>query len=91
MIAVILAGIFYLDSQQVVDSQSHMGQTVTAIRENGIAELFNIFYRKISMNIRLMATTMWTRVFLTSLGVIVLLLYRPVGIFRDAYKSMRHY
>lgn len=87
MIAVILAGIFYLDSQQVVDSQSHMGQTVTAIRENGIAELFNIFYRKISMNIRLMATTMWTRVFLTSLGVIVLLLYRPVGIFRDAYKK----
>ncbi len=87
LIGVLLAGVFYLDSLQVVDSQSHMGQTVTAIRESGIAELFNIFYRKISMNIRLMATTMWTRVFLTSLGVIVLLLYRPVGIFRDVYKK----
>ena len=30
---------------------------------------------------------MWTRVFLTSLGVTVLLLYRPVGIFRDVYKK----
>jgi hypothetical protein len=87
MVILILAVVFYIDSLQVVDSQSHLGQTVTTIKENGVGELFNIFYRKISMNIRLMRTTMWTRVFLTSLGVIVLLLYRPVGIFRDVYKK----
>lgn len=38
------------------------------------------------MNIRLIRTTIWTRVFITSLGVMVLLLYRPVGIFNDVYQ-----
>lgn len=86
VLVMMLAGIFFFDSLRVVDSQSHMGQTANAVRENGLGELFDIFYRKISMNIRLIRTTVWTRVFLTSLTVIVLLLYRPVGIFNDVYK-----
>lgn len=81
-----LTAAFLLDSIRAVDIQSHMGKTTNAIRQNGLSELLKIFYRKISMNIRLFRTTQWTRVFLTSLGVIVLLLYRPVGIFRDVFR-----
>ncbi|NLI60724.1 MAG: hypothetical protein GX375_04750 [Clostridiales bacterium] len=87
MMMLILAGTFFLDSLRVVDSQSHMGQTVNAIKQNGLLELFYIFYRKIYMNIQLIRSTIWTRVFLTSLGVVVLLLFRPVGIFRDVYRK----
>ncbi|NLJ41811.1 MAG: hypothetical protein GX352_09440 [Clostridiales bacterium] len=86
LMVAMIAGVFYLDSLQAIGSQSHMGQTAMAIRENGMGELIDIFYRKLSMNFRLLKTTVWTRVFLTSFGVIVLLLYRPVGIFYDVYK-----
>ena len=71
-----------LDSIRMIDSQTHMGQTVKLIKQNGIKELFNIFERKISLNIRLFRYTMWTRVFLISLASMVILFYRPVGIFR---------
>lgn len=80
---VLLMGIFMLDSIRMIDSQTHMGQTVKLIKQNGIKELFNIFERKISLNIRLFRYTMWTRVFLISLASMVILFYRPVGIFRD--------
>lgn len=86
-IVMILAGIFFLDSLRGIDYQSHMGQTATTIRENGLRELLMIFNRKISMNIRLFKSTIWTRVFLTSLAIIVILLYRPVGVFRDVKKK----
>lgn len=81
-----LTAIFFVDSLRVVDSQSHIGQTANTVKENGLGELLGIFHRKISMNIRLIRTTIWTRVFITSLGVMVLLLYRPVGIFNDVYQ-----
>lgn len=84
---ILLVGVFMLDSIQMVNSQTHMGQTVTLIKQNGIRELFNIFERKISMNIRLFRYTIWTRVFLISLATIAILFYRPVGIFKDTVNN----
>ncbi|HHY83504.1 MAG TPA: hypothetical protein GX505_12640 [Clostridiales bacterium] len=81
--AAFLIVLFLLDSTRAVDSQTHMGQTVSLIRENGILELFYIAIRKIEMNIKLFRYTIWTRVFLLSLLSIVLLLFRPIGIFRN--------
>ena len=71
------------DSSRAIDSQSHMGQTVSLIRKNGMFELFHIARRKIDMNIRLFRYTIWTRVFLLSLLTMVLLLFRPVGLLRE--------
>jgi hypothetical protein len=85
--ALFVAVLFLFDNSRPVDSQSHMGQTVSLIRENGIREFFLIVKRKIEMNIRLFQYTIWTRVFLLSLISIVLLLFRPVGIFRDIAKK----
>lgn len=81
--ALFVTVLFLFDNSRPVDSQSHMGQTISLIRENGIWELFLIAKRKIEMNIKLFRYTIWTRVFLLSLISIVLLLFRPVGIFRD--------
>ena len=74
--------LFLFDSLRAVDSQTHIGQTVSFIRENGFFELFLIAKRKIEMNLRLFRYTIWTRVFLLSLFTMVLILFRPVGIFR---------
>jgi hypothetical protein len=82
IIAVFITGVFLLDSIRAVDSQSHMGQTVHVIRENGLIELYYIAKRKIEMNIKLFRYTIWTRVFLLSLLSVILLIFRPVGIFR---------
>jgi hypothetical protein len=83
VLMVAIVGLFILDSFRAVESQSHLGQTVKLIKENGVQELFNIAYRKISMNMRLFRFTIWTRVFLSSLLAMVILFYRPKGIFRD--------
>ena len=83
LIVAFLTGIFLIDSMRAVDSQSHMGQTVSLIRQNGLMELLYIMKRKIEMNIRLFRYTIWTRVFLLSLLTMAVLIFRPVGIFRD--------
>lgn len=92
-LAIAVIGLFILDSFRAVESQSHIGQTVKLIRENGVQELFNIAYRKISMNIRLFKYTIWTRVFLSSLFAMIILFYRPKGLFKDVkerYPALHH-
>mgnify|MGYP003730936325 CR=1 FL=1 len=79
--------IFFIDSVRAVDSQSHLGQTISLIQANGIYELFNIVYRKVSMNIKLFKYTIWTRVFLLSLISMVILLFRPIGIVKNTAKQ----
>ncbi len=78
--------IFFIDSVRAVGSQSHLGQTISLIRENGIYELINIVSRKVSMNIKLFKYTIWTRVFLLSLISMVILFFRPIGIVKNAAK-----
>jgi hypothetical protein len=79
--SIFLLVLFMFDSSRAVDSQSHMGQTVSLIRENGLFELVLIAKRKIEMNIKLFRYTIWTRVFLLSIFSMAMLLFRPVGIF----------
>ncbi len=87
ILIILLTGVFALDSIRAVESQSHIGQTVKLIQQNGVGEIFNIFYRKISMNLRLFRYTIWTRVFLTSLLAMIILFYRPAGIFKDVVEQ----
>ncbi len=86
MAGVVTAGfliiLFLFDYSRPVDNQSHMGLTISLIQQNGLKEFFLIAKRKIEMNIRLFRYTIWTRVFLLTLLSIVLLVFRPVGIFR---------
>jgi hypothetical protein len=79
----VLVGIFIVDSLKVVGSQSHIGRTVTLIKQGGIGGLVDIIYRKYSMNLKLIRYTIWTRVFLASLIAVVTLLYRPMGILKS--------
>lgn len=83
----LIIGLFFVDSLKASDVQSHMGKTVTLVQQNGLSEMFIIFKRKISTNLRLIRYTIWTRVLLASLAAIAILFYRPVGIFKDVIQD----
>lgn len=82
-VVAVLSLAFAIDSFRVVESQSHMGQTIRLIRQNGIEELGKIIYRKVSMNIKLFRYTIWTRVLLGSFIAIIILLNRPIGLIKE--------
>jgi hypothetical protein len=73
------AFIFY-DVSRPVEFQSHIGRAAGTIAEGGIGEIGNIIVRKSEISIKLIKYTIWSRIFLVSLGCLALLFYRPVGV-----------
>lgn len=61
---------------------SHLGQTVQLVRHHGLQPLFDIVTRKLRMNAKLLRWTIWARVFIVSLAVSALALYRPAAAVR---------
>lgn len=81
----VLFALFWADMQRPLEVQSHIGLTARLIQEEGIMSLWPIFARKISMNIKLLQYSLWTRVFLTFLGATALTFYRPPGLLRKIF------
>ena len=67
---------------------SHIGQAFGLLVQGNFAEIGNIIYRKITMNIKLMNYSIWTKVLLASLAAFGVLLYRPVGFFKRLADSV---
>ena len=86
-LTVFVISVFMWDWLRPDDSQTHIGRTLALIEEEGIISLFTIAYRKLDMNIRLIKYTVWSRVFLVSLFMIVALLYRPVGLLKEVLEE----
>ncbi len=82
-----LSLVFY-DLSRPVESQSHIGRAAELIAKGGPAEIFNIINRKLSMNLKLLRYTIWSRVFLASLFTLAILFYRPVGVMQSL--NVRH-
>lgn len=80
-----LSLLFYLDYKRPMEVQSHIGLTTRTIKENGLAALMPIMSRKISMNWSLIHYSIWSRVFITFLGSIAFLLYRPIGLLQKIF------
>lgn len=59
-------------------SRSHMGGLVKDARANGFQVAISTINRKISMNLRLMRYTIWTKVLLCIIGAISIMFYKPV-------------
>ncbi|MTI84929.1 MAG: hypothetical protein FH756_13780 [Firmicutes bacterium] len=79
-VVLVVLGFILYDFSRPVAMQSHIGRTATLILSGGADEIINIISRKVSMNIKLIRYTIWSRVFLASLGCLALLFYRPSGI-----------
>jgi len=73
--------------------QSHMGALIKDTRANGVGVITSVIRRKISMNLRLMRYTIWTKVLLCIIGSISIMFYKPVKqmfyIF-NRYKYLRY-
>ncbi|MDW7673218.1 MAG: hypothetical protein SCK28_01655 [Bacillota bacterium] len=80
LVMTILALLVITDLNRSIEAQSHIGKTALLIREEGIMHLIDIANRKVSMNIKLIRYTYWSRVFLVLLGSIVFFVYKPPGL-----------
>lgn len=91
-VLVFLAGLTALEFFRGVEQQSHIGRAARLVfggdLGTAVQEAYNIIHRKVSMNLRLLRHTIWSQVFLVSLGGLALLSYRPIGrmqTFRERY------
>ncbi|MFZ5591454.1 MAG: hypothetical protein ACOY81_06575, partial [Bacillota bacterium] len=77
-----LAGFIIYDLGRPVDMQSHIGRAAGEVIAGGMGAVWQIVQRKTEVNIRLIKYTIWSRVFIASLGSLCLLFYRPVGVMK---------
>jgi hypothetical protein len=61
-----------------LSSQSHMGGLVKDTLANGFGVVISTIKRKVSMNLRLMRYTIWTKVLLCIIAAISIMFYKPV-------------
>ncbi len=62
--------------------RSHLGMAGHQVLERGLGVLVPTLERKVSLNLRLIRYTIWSRVFLSSLAGFALLFHRPPGLVR---------
>ncbi|MDA8234047.1 MAG: hypothetical protein M0Z31_04430, partial [Clostridia bacterium] len=93
MVAGLVSGIFIVlltfiiyDFSRSPEAQSHIGRTASELIRGGWQEgmkgAADIIIRKLEINFRLIKYTMWSRVFITSIIVLAILFYRPVGVMK---------
>lgn len=63
-------------------SISHVGRSLALIESQGLGEVVNIVSRKGAMNLKLFRYSLWSRVLLVFLGLMVFLFYQPPGLLR---------
>ncbi|MBP2072720.1 hypothetical protein [Thermoanaerobacterium butyriciformans] len=78
-IVALLLLMFYADSLRPVSQQTHIGQTFNLVKNDGLYPLFQIFIRKISMNLKLFRYSIWSKVLITLIFVLFVLFYKPMG------------
>ncbi|QEK12109.1 hypothetical protein FQB35_06815 [Crassaminicella thermophila] len=64
---------------KLLKSQSHLAGAIHQIIQSGPGIIFVIIKRKISMNLRLIGITIWSKVLISAIIILATLFYRPVG------------
>ncbi len=77
-IIIIVACITYIDLN-IINSQSHLAGMFQQVADRGFISIYQTITRKASMNIRIMGVTVWSKVLLTTIGILCALFWRPVG------------
>lgn len=80
MIVIVIGGVGLYDLAQGTPAQSHLGMSIELVRSGGGVELLDIIGRKLSTNWRLIRYTIWTRVFLTGVAALAVLMHWPRGL-----------
>lgn len=82
LIAVLLSGTVIFE-RFTSGADSHLGQAVTTIEKQGADPLWTLVERKISMNMRLIRLTVWSRAFFVSLLSALVFVFYPPRLVRD--------
>ncbi|MGE5678276.1 MAG: hypothetical protein ACM3ZR_09505 [Pseudomonadota bacterium] len=69
------------------DSQSHIGRLVKETGANGTGVVISTLRRKISMNLRLIRSTIWTKVLLSIIFILAFMFYKPVILLRRVFEK----
>ena len=84
------AAVLLLTDSMGIFTQSHMGKIIKDTRMNGFGVVISTIKRKVSMNIRLMRYTVWTKVLLCITAVIFIMFYKPVKQMWDIFNRYRY-
>jgi hypothetical protein len=86
-IVAVVALMAYVDIY-LLGSKSHLAGAIQQIITEGPSIIFLIIKRKIAMNLKLVGVTIWSKVLLSAIIILGILIYRPVG---TLYKLTRIY
>lgn len=64
------------------ENRSHLANTILTIINTGPSAILQIIIRKISMNIQLISASMWSRVLILAIILMVMLFYKPFGVLK---------
>lgn len=67
----------------IIESQSHLAGAINQIVSGGPVVIYQIIVRKISMNLRLIGVTIWSKVLLSAIIVLGVLFYKPIGLIKQ--------
>jgi hypothetical protein len=74
--------LYFLNVSHSGETVSHLGRTWELVRSNGLPELWSVIQRKMGMNLKLLRWSLWSRVLVLLLSLLVILYYYPVGLVR---------
>ena len=89
VVIVIVATMAFIDFSN--EQQSHLAGAISNINSSGPAAIIQIITRKLSMNMKLISVSIWSRVLILALILMSMLFYKPFGVLKELcqkYKSI---
>ncbi len=90
LICIIMISLMAVVDLIFTERNTHFANFIHDIRLNGFTAVFNVFIRKITMNLRLIRVTIWSRVLLSFIGVLTVLFFRPLGVFKQVISKYKY-
>lgn len=83
------AALILLDSFEIF-RQSHMGRLIKDYEANGFGVITSTIQRKITMNLRLIRYTIWTKVLLCIIATVSMMFYKPAKQLSGVFKRYKY-
>ncbi|ADL11960.1 hypothetical protein [Acetohalobium arabaticum] len=93
LVGLLTGSLVIYDALSPQAESTHIGRTVRLVEENGFSVIAKIAARKLSMNLKLLRWTIWTKVILAFIIILAILFRYPVGVVRniiDDYSYLRY-
>lgn len=82
----VVAFMAFID-MNVLGAKSHLAGAVEQLFNEGPGTVFLTINRKVSMNLRLIRGTIWSKILISTILILAILFYRPVGAINKLFKA----